>query len=75
MHLILQEIPGCWIFSSYEGHKGGKKWMETLNLNLKFKKLERCTVVVAKRSGCEIFNFVFNWADAKFLTSFRTVVC
>ena len=30
-----------------------------LNLNLKFEKLERRTVVVAKR-GCEIFNFIFN---------------
>ena len=32
-----------------------------LNLNLKFKKLERHTVVAAKRRGCEIFNFVFNF--------------
>ena len=54
IYLILQEIPGWQIFSSYEGHKGRKKWMEALNLNLKFKKLERHTVVVAKRRGCEI---------------------
>ena len=25
-------------FGSYEGHKGVKKWMEVLNLNLKFEK-------------------------------------
>ena len=49
--------------------------MEALNLNLKFKKLERYTVVVAKRRGCEIFNFIFNGGDVKFLTSFLTVVC
>ena len=35
--------------------------MEALNLNLKFEKLERHTVVVAKRRGSEIFNFVFNF--------------
>ena len=35
--------------------------MEALNLNLKFEKLERHTVVVAKSRGSEIFNFVFNF--------------
>ena len=41
--------------------------METLNLNLnlKFEKLERCTVVAAKRRGCEIFHFIFNFVVLK----------
>ena len=37
--------------------------MEALNLKLKFKKLERPTVVAAKKE------------DVKFLTSFLTVSC
>ena len=51
------------IFGSYEGHKVRKKWMEALNLNLKFEQLESIQLWLPKEE------------ELKFLISFLTLFC
>ena len=49
--------------------------MEALNLNLRFEKLYRCTVVVAKSRGSEIFNFIFNFVLCRNLVHLGDLEC